>query len=249
MQIRIINALQDNYCYLLDNGAGIAVLIDPGEAAPALAALGERTLHAILITHHHPDHIGGVADCLSRFPAAILYTPATATPLTHNNLCKLRDGDTVTLNHGLPDLTVTATPGHTLDHITYHGDGNLFSGDTLFIGGCGRVLEGSMKQMHDSLAALAALPDDTRIHCGHEYTHANLRFAQTIEPENPAIRQKIATLTLPTVPGNLAEEKQTNPFLRLAEPAVIAAAETRAGKPLTDSVAIFQTLRQWKDTF
>lgn len=253
MQISTLNALQDNYIYLAAAG-GDAVVVDIGEAAPVLTALEKDSLRlrTVLITHRHADHIGGLAELRAAHPAAEVYAPA-GCGIADATICE--HGDTVRLLDGALSLRVTATPGHTLEHIAYAGGGVLFSGDTLFIGGCGRVFEGTMRQMHDSLAALAALPDETMVYCGHEYTCANLRFALAVQPDNAALAEHLQAIEMrlangqASVPGRLGDEKKFNPFLRLTDPAIIAAAERHSGESCADSVAVFTALRRWKDSF
>jgi hydroxyacylglutathione hydrolase len=248
-----IPALKDNYVWLLRKGAS-AVVVDPGDAAPVLDALQREALalSSILITHHHQDHQGGVDGLLRHWPSAKVYGPAqeSITGRTH----PLRGGERVRLAELGQDLEVLAVPGHTLGHLAYYGEGCLFCGDTLFGGGCGRVFEGAPRMMHESLARLAALPDDTRIYCAHEYTEANLRFALAVEPGNRALRRRADEAAarrakgLPTVPSTLAVEKATNPFLRCKEPEIVDAARAR-GAAESDPAAVFAALREWKNSF
>lgn len=251
-----VPALSDNYVWLLRAPGGSAVaVVDPGEAAPVLAALEAHgaTPAAILITHHHGDHVGGLAEVAGRFPELPVYGPATEaiTGVTR----RVGGGDAVEIEALGAHLDVLDTPGHTSGHIAYHGGGVLACGDTLFAGGCGRVFEGTNAQMAASLARLAALPDDTLGCCGHEYTLKNLEFARAVEPDNGALaeRERRARETRaagePTVPFRLADERETNPFLRCEEPSVKAAAEERAGRSLADAVEVFTVLREWKNAF
>jgi hydroxyacylglutathione hydrolase len=209
-------------------------------------------LHAVLVTHHHPDQVGGVRELAARHGAAV-YGPARET--LPCEVQPLDDGDSVRLaNLGL-EFTVMALPGHTLGHIAYHGHGELFCGDTLFSAGCGRLFEGSPAQMLGSLDRVAALPDSTRIFCAHEYTLSNLLFAAAVEPGNADVLAALeATRALRerdgiSVPTDLARERRINPFLRCREPGVRAAAEARAGRPLPEPVDVFATVRFWKDGF
>lgn len=250
-------AFHDNYIWLLGNEAGHCLVVDPGDPAPVEAFLAEeenRTLDAILVTHHHPDHIGGVAR-LSLAHDAPVYGPAQENipALT----MPLEDGDIVTLDQPEAAFRVMHVPGHTLGHIAFHcpEEDVLFCGDTLFAGGCGRLFEGTPAQMLSSLRRLAALPDETRVCCAHEYTLANLAFARAVTPADPAVATRYREVESlrergeATVPSTLATEKRTNPFLRTEEPSLAAALVEHAGQPLEDPVARFAALRRWKDTF
>lgn len=247
-----VPAFNDNYIWLLHRDA-CAVVVDPGDAAPVEAALTEHGLRltAILVTHHHADHQGGVAALAERWQAAV-YGPAaeSITALTH----PLRGGEEVNLPALAARFAVLAVPGHTRAHLAYLSGRRLFCGDTLFGAGCGRLFEGTPAQMFDSLARIAALPDDCAIYCAHEYTEMNLRFAAAVEPVNAAIRARIDGARalraegLPTIPSTLALEKATNPFLRCREPAVIAAARAH-GCASDDPLAVFATIRSWRNDF
>ena len=257
MNLLPLPAFSDNYIWLLHN-AGQAVVVDPGEAAPVLQALDRLglELQTILVTHHHADHVGGVAE-LRQATGAKVYGPAReripqpAQALTHGQQIEVL---------GLR-LSVLDVPGHTAGHIAYHGtpEGGaplLFSGDTLFSGGCGRLFEGTPAQMLASLDLLAALPGDTRVCCGHEYTLSNLQFARAIEPQNAALLHHISLCERlraqgqPTLPSTLALECQINPFLRTRVPAVAQAAQRFAPSiDPTDAVAVFAALREWKNEF
>jgi len=252
LEISLIPAFKDNYIWLWRRGRRAAV-VDPGEAAPVAAALAAAglTLEAILITHHHADHQGGIAELLAGTTGQItVFGPGdeSITGCTQ----PLFGGEGIQVLDETVD--VMAVPGHTRGHLAYRIPGAVFCGDTLFGAGCGRLFEGTPVQMAASLAALASLPDDTRVYCAHEYTELNLRFARAVEPDNPAIlaRQEAAARLRArgeaTVPSTLAEEKATNPFLRCREPAVIAAAlgENGAG---ADPVRVFAALRQWRNEF
>ena len=252
LEIIRIPALKDNYIWLLRKGRA-AVVVDPGDARPVIAVLEREHLRlaSILVTHHHADHQGGVADLLAVGPAEV-YGPAveSITAITQ----PLGGGERIL--PGLPDIAfeVFAVPGHTRGHLAFYGNGCLFCGDTLFAGGCGRLFEGTPAQMHASLMRLAALPDDTAVYCAHEYTEANLRFALAVEPGNRALKERAAEVAaarargLATVPSTLAVEKATNPFLRCGEPEVIAAAQGRA-PDARDAAAVFAALRAWKNEF
>jgi len=229
-------------------------IVDPGDAAPVLDAIARDQLEpcAILATHHHGDHVGGVAELVSRFDIPV-YGPAhEAIP---SRTAALSEGDPVVL----PDLParfeVLDVPGHTAGHIAYFGEGMLFIGDTLFLCGCGRLFEGTAAQMFNSLAKIIRLPGQTRIYCAHEYTLANLRFALTVEPDNKQLQQRHAECSrlretgMPTVPGMLSDELETNPFLRVTVPAIQAAADRHAGSTCPTPVDVFAAIRRWKDNF
>jgi hydroxyacylglutathione hydrolase len=251
--IQSVRAFNDNYIWLVSRpGIPYAVIVDPGDARPVCDALDKLALTpiAILITHHHRDHTGGIAALLERYPIDV-YGPAAdgVNGLTHS----LRQNDRVTLAEIGLELTVLDVPGHTHGAIAFYGHGALFCGDTLFTAGCGRLFEGTAAQMHASLAKLAALPDNTQVYCGHEYTVANLRFAEVVEPTNADIQARLAEASalhakgIPTVPASLAVERLTNPFLRSTVPGVIAAAERFAERQLKTGTEVFATLRRWKD--
>jgi len=253
LTIRPIPAFKDNYIWLLSGPEKpYAVLVDPGDAQPVLEALERLSLipGAILVTHHHWDHTNGIRTLLKHYPMAVYGPASEAIPgLTH----PLKQGDRVSFPEIGADFQVLDVPGHTRGAIAFYGNGALFCGDTLFTAGCGRLFEGTAAQMHASLTKFAALPDQTQVYCGHEYTVENLHFAQVVEPANPDIQARLNEATgrravaLPTVPASLAVEKCTNPFLRTAVPQLIAAAERYAGHRLPTGAEVFAAVRRWKD--
>ncbi len=246
LEITPIPCLSDNYAYLLVSDGQVAV-VDPSEAEPVLRVLEQRGLtpHMILNTHHHWDHVGGNKALLEQFPDVSVYgheSDAERIPgLTHGLQHE------ASFSFGKVSVRVLHNPGHTHGAITYVMDQHAFTGDTLFGAGCGRVFEGTMPQMYESLnQVLGELPEDTLLYYGHEYTAANLRFAQAVEPHNKAMKHRAER---PLERATLKTEKDTNPFLRCHEPVVIQAAETQAGAPLDTPAKVFGALRRWKDQF
>jgi hydroxyacylglutathione hydrolase len=216
----------------------------------AAADAGLRPI-GVLLTHHHPDHIGGVPDLLQRWPDLPVSAPEDdRIPAAYR---RVHDGDTVEL--GPWRFEVMAVPGHTTSHIAYHGHDLLFCGDTLFSLGCGRMFEGTPAQMHASLSRLSALPPDTRVCCGHEYTLANGAFARVVEPGNPALSRRIEEAQAmretgrPTLPSTIGIERDTNPFLRVDGAQVRASVARELGRDPANGVETFAALRRWKDGF
>ena len=252
-QVIPLRAFKDNYVWTLRN-AEVAAVVDPGEAQPVLdyiAAEGLR-LVAILATHHHQDHVGGIEELRPRHPVPV-YGPRgePIATLTH----PLGGGDEVAIEELEVSFEVLDIPGHTRAHIAYYGANMLFCGDTLFACGCGRVFEGTPRQLYASLEKLMALPDETLVYCGHEYTLANIGFAKAVEPGNAALLEREASDARlqrerrPTLPSTIAREKATNPFLRVTTPAVIESANKYLGKRVSDPAGVFAALRQWKNQF
>ncbi len=256
LTVLAVPAFKDNYLWLIHDGVDAAV-VDPGDAAPILAALGRLGLNltAILLTHHHADHTGGV-------PALLAHASVPVFGPRNDNIAavtdKLGEGDAIVVPGVHLALRVIDVPGHTLGHIAYFSAEQhwLFCGDTLFAGGCGRIFEGTPTQMASSLAKLAALPGDTLVFCAHEYTLSNLRFANAVEAASPALQARIAADTakreanIPTVPSTIALENATNPFLRYTEPDIVASL-VAAGKVAAGAspLASFTALREWKNSF
>jgi hydroxyacylglutathione hydrolase len=257
-EILALHAFDDNYIWLL-RARGCVAVVDPGDAAPVLAHLersGDR-LCAILATHHHGDHVGGLAEILARFPVPV-FGPAleNIAGVTH----ALSGGERIELPEIGVELEVIAVPGHTRGHIAYYGpniddDGALFCGDTLFGAGCGRLFEGSPAQMQESLAKLAVLPAPTLVYCAHEYTQGNMRFALAVEPGSVAVQRRSERVAedrakgRATIPTRIRIELETNPFLRWDAPAVRAAAASRLGHLPADAVETFAAIREWKNRF
>ncbi len=249
-------AFSDNYIWLLRNDQGPEVaVVDPGDAAVVEAFLQRHGLNlvAILITHHHQDHTGGVAD-LCRQRDIPVYGPADSPfrGISH----PLKSDDTLSVLG--QQLRVREIPGHTLDHISYLCEGDtpqLFCGDTLFLAGCGRLFEGSAAQMLEAMRYFQQLPDATQVYCTHEYSLANLAFAAAVEPGNAAIQasirdcQALRAQNRPTLPTHIGTERQINPFLRTRSPAVIQAAENFHGESLPDEAEVFAAIRAWKNQF
>ncbi|MCH4270607.1 hydroxyacylglutathione hydrolase [Kerstersia gyiorum] len=248
-------ALRDNYIWLAA-GSSQAVVVDPGEARPVLDFLERHPfqLAAILLTHHHADHVGGVLE-LVQATGARVYGPATEQ-LPHCDVL-LRENDSIVFEDPALALRVLDVPGHTAGHIAYAGElaeqPLLFCGDTLFSAGCGRLFEGTPRQMHDSLAKFSGLPPETLVCCAHEYTLSNLAWAASVDPGNQTLKEwknrasELRKYGIPTLPTQLALEYEINPFLRLGDPQVMQAAQQWAQRSLSNSVDIFAALREWKN--
>jgi hydroxyacylglutathione hydrolase len=251
LEIVPVKAFKDNYIWTLRDGKRAAV-VDPGDARPVIDYLAREKLElvAILATHHHADHVGGIPALLERSRVPV-YGPRGEPIETLTRA--VGEGDTVTIPELDVSFAVLDIPGHTRAHIAYYGADCLFCGDTLFACGCGRVFEGTPEQMYASLEKLRALPDTTRVYCGHEYTLANIGFARSVEPGNPALGareardRKLRDAGKPTLPTTLGEEKATNPFLRCLEPAVVESANNYLGARVADPVRVFAAIRDWKN--
>ncbi len=250
--IQPLPALKDNYIWMLvDENSQAAWVVDPGDAKVVGSALKKLNLElrGILLTHHHPDHSGGIPELVSLYKNLPVYGAYNSATQYVNH--PVKEGQTFAcLSHPCRVLEI---PGHTLDHVAFYLDKALFCGDTLFSVGCGKVFEGTAQQMLHSLNKISQLADDTQIYCGHEYTLANLKFALEVDPNNKFLLEKLAdTIIISqekgcTLPASLAQEKKVNPFLRCASAQIIAAVEKYAGKKLNDPVEVFHHLREWKN--
>jgi hydroxyacylglutathione hydrolase len=262
MRIVAVPNLKDNYAYLVIDGERAAI-VDPGEAQPILAAAEREgvTIEAVWATHHHPDHVGGVPELARALPGLAVIAFDGDRGRVPGVTRTIADGEVVELGH----LRARAihNPGHTLGAISFYLEGRggesgaVFTGDTLFAAGCGRLFEGTSAMMHQSLVRLASLPADTRVYFGHEYTEANLRFASAVEPHNPSIAARSRDVAArraqgePTTPSSIALERETNPFVRADDPAVAAAARAREPEAVSDDdpATVLAVIRRWKDGF
>jgi hydroxyacylglutathione hydrolase len=253
LDIRTIPCLSDNYAFLAhDPATGATALVDAPESGPILDALAETgwTLSDVLITHHHGDHVQGLAGILAKHPARVIGAAADAHRLPKLDLA-LNDGDAVRI--GNEAGTVIDVSGHTIHHVAFHFPGAkaVFTADSLMALGCGRVFEGTKPQMHESLQKLAALPNETVVYSGHEYTAANGKFALTIDPDNADLISRVREVAekraagTPTVPSLLSEELATNPFLRANDPAI----QAHLGMTGANAADVFSEIRTRKDNF
>lgn len=255
MEIHIVPCLSDNYAYILTH-AGATVVVDPSEAGPVQAALTQRglALNGIWATHHHHDHVGGIAELVRQ--NAGLEVVGSTYDAERSRIPELTRavGESEPLWFGSHRVRILEVPGHTLGAIAFVVDGALFSGDTLFASGCGRLFEGDPPTMLASLQALRALPGETRLYCGHEYTQKNLSFAAKIEPGNPDVKRRLAEVEKlraadkPTIPSTIEEERRTNPMLRWDAPSVIEKAQ-QLGAASAEPVAVFAAIRRARDGF
>ncbi len=258
MQILHIPAFNDNYIWLIkESNSSTCVVVDPGDAEVVKQRLSDMAcqLSAILITHHHADHIGGVEALLNTYPQARVYAPKNGQ--YHFPHQSVAEGEQITPEGLSHSFTVIEVPGHTLDHVAYLNLNHhqLFIGDTLFAAGCGRLFEGSAEQMHQSISKLKTLEPSTQIYSAHEYTQANVKFALAVEPDNQALlayqkqTSKLRQLGLPTLPSSIEQQLAVNPFLRCDKTSVKSAVEMHTAQPLNNEIAVFAGLRSWKDSF
>ncbi|WP_413457425.1 hydroxyacylglutathione hydrolase [Herbaspirillum huttiense] len=263
MDVLAVPAFDDNYLWIIHDGRHAAV-VDPGDAVPVLAALQAEglTLAAILLTHHHADHVGGVVELArsavsDEFPAIPVYGPAREQSRIKGMTVPLHGNDEVKIPSLGLSLQVIDVPGHTLGHIAYYSaqQGFVFCGDTLFAGGCGRLFEGTPAQMVESLAKLCSLPGDTQVYCAHEYTLSNLKFAAEVEPGNAELSARLQRERVKrdqgeaTVPTSIALERATNPFLRANEIEIQESLQKAGRLTELNEVSTFAALREWKNTY
>ncbi|QFI38946.1 hydroxyacylglutathione hydrolase [Moritella marina ATCC 15381] len=257
LEVISIPTFNDNYVWLIKNTENNhCCIVDPGQADPVLQVIEQQNLilDAILITHHHFDHVDGISDIISAcinpvqiYSSIALDVDAPVTLVTEKTQLNLLDNSLI--------LTVMATPGHKREHVVYYNQTMLFSGDTLFSGGCGRILDGSATELFSSLQRIKALDENTLVYPAHEYTQANLMFCYAVEPQNNALKQhiehtaKLRQRGLPTVPNSLKNEKEINVFLRTNTATVSMAMEHKLLEIITSELAVFTALRAWKDHF
>lgn len=255
LEVLAVPAFADNYLWLIHDGT-YATVVDPGDAIPILAALDtyQLSLTAILLTHHHADHVGGVSTLKKHFQVPVFGPRNEVIPeVTHT----ATEDDQITIPELSLHFSILDVPGHTRGHIAYvaRHQNWLFCGDTLFAGGCGRLFEGTPAQMFASLAKLAALPETMQVYCAHEYTLANLRFALEIEPDNPALIARMHTEQMkrahyqPTIPSSIGLEKATNPFLRCTEEKIINRLIDYGHIKSREPITVFTAIRQWKNSY
>ena len=251
MPLIALPALTDNYIWMHVNAMGQAIVIDPGDAAPVIAACSQG-IHpiAILLTHHHADHVGGVAGLRAHYPSIRVYGPEHPQIFADVHV---GEGDVIHIKDR--EIQVIAVPGHTQSHLAYYDSSHLFCGDTLFSLGCGRVFDGTVEALYMSLQRLCQLPGATRVCCGHEYTQANALFATHVDAENPALQHRCRQIHSlrqtgqATLPVSLTEELATNPFLRCHAPAIQSSVLRQFGQECASELAVFIALRFWKDQF
>jgi hydroxyacylglutathione hydrolase len=255
-QIKPIRALRDNYIWVIHGvDQSRIVILDPGEAEPVLRYLKENNLKldGILLTHHHWDHTNGVDRLLAYFPGIPVYSSEKDKVPGVNHFVK--EGDEITFSNLSSPIRVMEIPGHTLGHLGFVYEKALFSGDTLFSCGCGRIFEGTPEQMYQSLEKLKQLPSDTLMYCAHEYTRSNIRFAEAVDPANQILQQwkqeveDLREKNIPSLPVSLKTELQTNPFLRCEDPIILASVKKNGYAGEGDPTSVMLHLREWKNQF